>query len=119
MRKILSKPRNKKKHAMPIKFHPTARCQLIEIWRYTEKTWNEKQADTYIRGLYQAMENASKHHFMWRPVMHDALKGVFFIRHKKHYIFFRELSNGELGILSVLHECMDIPSRLKEIDEEG
>ncbi len=103
---------------MPVKIYKKARRQLIQIWHYTENTWGENQADSYIRGLHRAMENAAGNRLVWRPVIHDELKGVFFIRYKKHYIFFRELSHGELGILDVLHERMDIPSRLKDMIEE-
>jgi hypothetical protein len=39
---------------------------------------------------------------------------VAVVRSQHHYIFFRELSQGILGVISILHENMDIPSRLKE-----
>jgi plasmid stabilization system protein ParE len=45
------------------------------------------------------------------------LSGVYFIRHQHHYVFFRELSSGELGVISILHENMDIPARLREDSE--
>lgn len=111
-------PRKKKKLPIPFKIYKTARRQLIQIWHYTEKTWSEYKADSYIRDLYQAMEDAAGNHHLWRPVVHEGFEGIFFIRYKKHFIFFRQLSQGELGILSILHERMDIPSRLKEIVEE-
>jgi plasmid stabilization system protein ParE len=43
-----------------------------------------------------------------------ALQGVYFFRHRHHYVFFRELSKKRLGVISVLHEKMDIPARLRE-----
>ena len=46
--------------------------------------------------------------------MDAALKGVFFIRHEHHYIFFRELSDHCIGVISIIHESMDIPARLKD-----
>ena len=46
--------------------------------------------------------------------MDEALPSVFFFRHQHHYIFFRELSDKSLGVISILHENMDIPSRLRE-----
>jgi plasmid stabilization system protein ParE len=42
------------------------------------------------------------------------VKGIFFIRYEHHYVFFRELSKGVLGVVNVLHESMDIPNRLRE-----
>jgi len=29
-------------------------------------------------------------------------------------VFFRELDTGDLGVMSILHERMDLPVRLKE-----
>jgi len=51
-------------------------------------------------------------------VPHESLRGAFFTRHQKHFIFFRELPGGRLGILAVLHETQDIPRRLADIAGE-
>ena len=96
------------------KIYPPARRRIIEIWHYTDKTWGEKQADNYVRGLHQAIENAAMNKYLWRKVEHEDVKGIFFVRYEHHYIFFRELSKDVLGVVNVLHESMDIPSRLKE-----
>ena len=37
-----------------------------------------------------------------------------FIRYEHHYLLFREFSDGRLGVISVLLENMDIPSRLRD-----
>ena len=31
-----------------------------------------------------------------------------------YFVFFRELSEGGIGVITVLHGSMDVPSRLKE-----
>ena len=46
-----------------------------------------------------------------------ALNGVYFIRNQHHYVFFRGLSSGELDVISILHEDMEIPARLREDSE--
>ncbi len=96
------------------KIFKVARRRIIEIWHYTDQTWGEKQADKYVRGLYNAFEKASSNRYSWRKVEHEDIKGIFFVRYQHHFIFFRELSKGALGIVNVLHENMDIPNRLKE-----
>jgi len=96
------------------KIYPAAHRRIIEIWQYTDKTWGEKQADNYVRGLYNAVEKAAINIYLWRKVEHEDVKGLFFVGYKHHYIFFRELSKDVLGIVNVLHVNMDIPSRLKE-----
>ena len=43
---------------------------------------------------------------------------MYFVRYKRGIIFFRELSEGVLGVVSILHENRNIPDRLKEDAEE-
>ncbi len=96
------------------KIHPVAKRAIKDIWRYTKKTWDEDQANDYVRGLYQTIEKTADRRTLWRPVPHPQTKGIFFTRYQHHYIFFRELSAGRLGVVSVLHEKIDIPNRLKD-----
>ncbi len=104
---------------MPAKIYPAARERILDIWAYTEKTWGADQADKYVRGLVGAINAANGERDRWRPVADAALEGVFFIRYQHHFIFFRELSEKIPGVISILHENMDIPSRLKEDSERG
>jgi plasmid stabilization system protein ParE len=71
-------------------------------------------ADKYVRGLVEAAERVQGQRHRWRPVGDPELPGVFFFRYKHHHVFFRELDDGVLGVISILHESMNIPSRLKE-----
>jgi plasmid stabilization system protein ParE len=99
---------------MPAKIYPAAQERILEIWDYTEKKWSEKQADAYVRELVAEIETVAVQRHRWRPVLDGALQGVYFFRHRHHYVFFRELSKKRLGVISVLHEKMDIPARLRE-----
>jgi len=99
---------------MPAKIYPAAQERILEIWAYTEKKWSEKQADAYVRELVAEIETVAVQRHRWRPVLDGALQGVYFFRHRHHYVFFRELSKKRLGVISVLHEKMDIPARLRE-----
>lgn len=99
---------------MEVKFLRAAKSRLREIWDYTERTWGESQADSYVRGLVDAIDEASNSRHRWRPVMDEVLPGVYFIRYQRHFIFFRMLAPDALGVISVLHESMNIPMRLRE-----
>jgi plasmid stabilization system protein ParE len=99
---------------MPAKIYLAAQERILEIWDYTEKKWSEKQADAYVRELVAEIETVAVQRHRWRPVLDGALQGVYFFRHRHHYVFFRELSKKRLGVISVLHEQMDIPARLRE-----
>lgn len=99
---------------MEVKLLPAAKDRLLEIWDYTERTWGESQADRYVSGLVAAIHEAVNARHRWRPVMDEALPGVYFIRYERHFIFFRSLSTDAIGVISVLHENMNIPTRLRE-----
>ena len=95
------------------KLFPPARQALKDIWQYTARTWGDAQADAYIHGLYDAMQQLAQNKMRWRPVPHPRAKGVFVYRYEHHYIFFRQLSAGRIGIITILHESQDLPNRLK------
>ncbi|MBL8819329.1 MAG: type II toxin-antitoxin system RelE/ParE family toxin [Planctomyces sp.] len=99
---------------MEVKFLRAAKSRLIEIWGYTERTWGEEQADKYIRGLVGSIQEAASFRNRWRPVMDAELPGVYFIQYERHFIFFRALPPDAIGVISVLHENMNIPMRLRE-----
>lgn len=99
---------------MGVRIFPAARDRLLDIWDYTAESWGDQQADAYVRRIVDRLDQASHQRHLWRVVSDKSLVGVYFLRVEHHYAFFRELSLGELGVLSILHESMDLPSRLKE-----
>jgi plasmid stabilization system protein ParE len=70
------------------KIYPADRRRIIEIWHYTDKTWGEKQADKYVRGLHQAIEKAAINKCLWRKIEHEDVKGIVFVRYEHHFVFF-------------------------------
>ena len=104
---------------MAAKIFTAAEERLLEIWDYTAETWGEEQADKYVRGLVETIEKKRGEPHCWRTVPDEELVGVFFIRYEHHFIFFRELSQEKLGVISILHESMDIPARLREDAERN
>lgn len=99
---------------MTARIFAAARERLLDIWEYTAERWGEDQADKYVRDLALAIEQAGRSRPCWRAVPDEELAGVFFIRHAHHFIFFRELPGSTLGVISILHESMDLPARLRE-----
>ena len=97
-----------------VKIYQAANARLIEIWEYTEERWGAEQADRYIRELVITAQALPDRRRSWRPVRHRSVKEFFYVRHRHHYIFFRSLKQGNVGVVSILHESMDIPSRLRE-----
>jgi toxin ParE1/3/4 len=99
---------------MSARIFAPAEARLIEIWDYTLEMWGEKQADGYVRALVEEIHSLDNKRHRWRSVPDKSLRGVWFVRHEHHYVFFRELSGGDIGVITILHENMDLPARLKE-----
>lgn len=99
---------------MGIRILPSARARIIEIWNYTEAKWGEQQADTYVRELIEAIKRRGATRERWRPVQDPELVGVYFMKYEHHFIFFKSLTGGVVGVITILHETMDIPARVKQ-----
>ncbi|MDX2506350.1 MAG: type II toxin-antitoxin system RelE/ParE family toxin [Gammaproteobacteria bacterium] len=102
------------------RFFRTADNRQDEIWDYTLENWGEKQAEKYTTELHQHLAKLSENKLLWRSlpgnlaVPDDLEIPVYFSHFKHHYIFFRELSGRVIGIMTILHDSMDIPVRLGE-----
>lgn len=102
------------------RFYPQADAAQDKIWRDTVEKWGEKQAVTYITGLHSHSQRLCEGRAIWRKlpqrlaVPPDVRREAYFSRYEHHYVFFRELDNGNLGVMSILHERMDVPVRLAE-----
>ena len=101
-------------------FHPPADAAQDRIWKDTVVHWGEAQAATYITGLHAHLKTLSETKALWRrlPSALAVPAGLniqaFFSRYERHYLFFRALPSGKIGVMAILHERMDIPVRLHE-----
>lgn len=102
------------------RFYPRADAAQDKIWQDTVAKWVEPQAVTYITGLHAHLKFLCDNRAIWRQlprflaVPTDVKREAFFSRYEHHYVFFRELDNGDLGVMSIQHERMDLPVRLEE-----
>ena len=102
------------------RFYPRADAAQDKIWRETVEKWGEKQAVTYITGLHTHLQRLCEDKAIWRKlpqrlaVPADVKRQAHFSRYEHHYVFFRELDNGDVGVMSILHKRMDVPVRLAE-----
>lgn len=101
-------------------FYPTADAAQDRIWRDTVEIWGEAKAETYIRGLHRHLDKLAATPALWRSlpaafVISDSIDvKPWLSRYEHHYIIFRQLSGGRIGVISLLHERMDLPVRLAE-----
>ena len=106
---------------MILSFHPLALEQQEEIWYYTYTTWGVEQADRYIHQLHDFLSNlpGDLDAPTIKRVVADLRRDVLMVRYAHHYVFFQraddQASGNGIQVLSILHESMDLPERLREV----
>ena len=88
--------------------------RLDEIFTYTTATWGGDQAARYIRGLFAKFEDIATRRIHWRQVPAEFGVDGFFCRYEKHFIYWRVLDDGSVGIVTVLHERMHQLDRFRD-----
>ena len=87
---------------------------LEKIWLYTFEVWSKDQADHYFNLLMDEIEYLSENPKSGQDY-NEIRKGYFRSRVKSHFIFYKiNLKNEEIEIIRILHQQMDISSRLDE-----
>jgi len=91
-----------------------ASFRIDEIYRYTLKQLGTEKAESYISGLFEAFEKIETHEVLSRPIPAELGVNGFFFRYEKHFVYWKYLSNGVVGIVTILHERMHQIERFKE-----
>lgn len=97
-----------------VRIQEAASWRLDEIYRYTRERWGELQAERYITGLFDAFDRIEPHGVASRPVAAEFGVQGFFFRYERHFVYWRRLSNGDIGIVTILHERMHQIERLRD-----
>jgi len=88
--------------------------RIDDIYVYTRATWGEPQAERYIRGLFARFEDIAARRIAWRTIPKDLGVDGFYCRYEHHYVYWRILSDGTVGIVTVLHERMHQIDRFRD-----
>lgn len=88
---------------------PLARADLEDIWLYTRDRWSTAQADRYLRDVVATFEGLAKGDLVGRRV--EVRAGYLKYPVGSHFVFYRDAPEG-VDVVRVLHQHMDIPSRL-------
>lgn len=91
---------------MPVRVQEAASVRLDEIYRYTRDRWGADQADRYLTDLFATFELIVSHGVASRPIPAEFGVEGFYFRHEHHFVYWRRLSDGDIGIVSILHERM-------------
>lgn len=99
---------------MALRVQEAASLRLDEIYLYTRGRWGAEQADRYITDLFAAFDKIELHGVASRPIPAEfAIDGSYF-RHGHHFVYWRRLSNGDIGIVTILHERMHQMDRFRD-----
>ena len=97
-----------------IRVQEAASHRLDEIYRYTRDQWGVEQAERYITGLFEAFGKIDTHKVMSRPIPAEFGVDGYFFRYERHFVYWRKLSNGDIGIVTILHERMHQIDRFRD-----
>ncbi|MFL9610513.1 type II toxin-antitoxin system RelE/ParE family toxin [Methylobacillus sp. Pita2] len=97
-----------------IRIQEAASWRLDEIYRHTRDRWGQQQADRYITGLFEAFDSIATHQTASRAIPAEFGIDGYFFRYERHFVYWRQLSNGDIGIVTILHERMHQIDRFRE-----
>ncbi len=91
-----------------------ANRDIENIWLYTFENWSSEQADRYFNLILDEIEYIAENPDSGKDY-NGIRKGYFRSRIKSHFIFYKINRKKErVEIIRVLHQRMDIESRLDE-----
>lgn len=91
--------------------------QLDQIYRYTRDRWDAEQAGIYITGMFAAFDMIETHGVISRQIPAEFGVEGYFFRYERHFVYWRRLANGDVGIVTVLHERMHQIQWFRNLDE--
>lgn len=97
---------------------PQADQQLDAIYEYTAIQWGEEQADRYIELLFQHFSNVSARNVIWRAVPAEFGVQGYFGKCEHHFVYWKVLDRGDVGIVAILHERMHQIEQIRNIVDE-
>jgi len=99
---------------MKYKISQEANRDIEDIWLYTYKNWSLNQADRYVNLIMHEIEYVTQNPESGKDYS-LIRKGYFCSRVKSHFIFYKINRKKEvIEIIRILHQRMDIESRLNE-----
>jgi len=99
---------------MSVRIQEAASLRLDEIYRYTWDRWGEAQAERHINDMFDALGKIESHGVASRPIPAAFRVAGFYFRHAHYFVWWRRLSNGDIGVVTILHERMHQMDRFRD-----
>jgi toxin ParE1/3/4 len=84
------------------------------IYCYSRDTWGSDGTENYITGLFEAFAEIANQNALSHPIPASFGVDGYFVRYKKHFIYWKTLKNSDFGIVTILHERMHQIDRFRE-----
>ena len=88
--------------------------RLDEIYAYTRERWGETQAEVYVRRLFDCFDRIARREVLWRAIPAEFGVEGYYGRCEHHYVYWRLLGDGAVGIVTILHERMHQMDRFRD-----
>ena len=86
---------------------------LNNIWVYSFEKWSENQANKYYFLIKYACNEIGKNPNLGK-VYNEISENLCGLQSGKHIIFYQLISGEEIDVIRILHESMDLKTRLFE-----
>ena len=97
-----------------VRVQESAALRIDDIYRYTRDRWGTAQADAYVGGLFEAFDAIATGGVSSRPIPADFGVDGYVFRYGTHLVYWKWLTDGDIGIVTVLHERMHQFARFQE-----
>jgi toxin ParE1/3/4 len=92
---------------------PRAVRDIEDVWTCTAERWGAAQAERYVRSIRDACAALASGEHTGTDAS-AVLPGYRKTRAGRHIVFFRLRPDGSVEIVRILHERMDLPTRLRD-----
>lgn len=89
-----------------VRVQERAAARLDEIYRHSRTRWGQTRAERYLHTLFASFEGVARGEVVSRPIPAEFGVNGFFYRCQKHFVYWKRLANGDIGIVTVLHQRM-------------
>lgn len=97
-----------------VRIQEAAALRLDEIYRYTRDQWGVEQAERYVRRLFEAFDKIETNEVFSKPIPAEFDVEGFFFRHERHFVYWRRLSDGAIGVVTILNVGMHQIDRFRD-----
>ena len=96
-----------------LRVQEAAALRIDEIYRCSRERWGADHA-AYINGLFEALGRIAGGGVPSRPIPAEFGMDGYVFRYEKHFVYWKVLGDGDVGIVAVLHERMHQMDRFRE-----